>query len=210
MRPPAAIETFWNWFLANSEHLGDLYKNRNFAELTSNMNVEIDRINNQLAWEIGAGTAKPYLLTISSEGNPDLRPIADEIIQAAPDLPNWEFYSAKPARTPSAKVTLPERKLEFDTTRWQFVPLERPELGRLDLLVLDDDLAFSERDAALKAVGIYLDQILGEDTVEEWIGHFDVETPHGSQLKTYAMTELPDYLYWVTHREKNPLRHPNG
>src|SRR5256885_9094291 len=34
----------------------------------------IDKINNELVWEIGAAAEKPYLLTISSEGNPSLRP----------------------------------------------------------------------------------------------------------------------------------------
>src|SRR5256885_3238525 len=167
----------------------------------------IDKINNELVWEIGAAAEKPYLLTISSEGNPSLRPIVDEILQAAPELPDWEFYSARPARMPPGKIRLPDRKIEFDTKNWQFVPIERLETGRLDLLVLDDGLAFSDREAALKAVSIYLDQILGEDTVEAWVGHFDVETPHGSQRKAYAITELPDYLDWVTHRETNPLRH---
>lgn len=72
---------------------------------------------------------------------------------------------------------------------------------------MDDHLAESDRQCALKAVSIYLDQLLGEDAVERRVGRFKVESNDEARGKeTFKITELPDYLLWVTHREANPLK----
>lgn len=207
-RPPIrTIEKFWDWFASNSSELIGLYAKRDFAALTEALNRELDKVSNELAWEIGPGKKKPYLLTISAEGNPSLRQLADTMIQFAPKVDGWEFYSSKPPRHPAGMVYLPERKTQFDTSTWKFIPLERPENGRLDLVILDEHLASANREAALKAVSIYLDELLGEDTVERWIGEFNIDSPFFRQAeKVYNTTEIPDYLYWATHRNTNPLQ----
>jgi hypothetical protein len=202
-----AVRRFWDWFTANAESLKALYSGSQFERLAGEMNRELDRVEPQLAWEMGAGKRKPYLLTISAEGNPRFREIADLMVDLAPDLGGWEFYSARPARPAPRAVRLPESGERFETSEWEFVPVERFERRGLDLVVVDDQLARSDREAALRAVSLYLDQLLGEDTVETWIGTLSVESrlaAHGK--KSHKMTELPDYLLWVTHRETNPLR----
>jgi hypothetical protein len=201
------VKRFWQWFSANAEHLKVLYSTSQFEALAGEMNRELDRVEPQLAWEMGAGKKKPYLLTISAEGNPKLRQIADLMVDRAPALGEWEFYSSRPARPAPRAVQLPESGERFETSKWEFVPFERPERGRLDLVVVDDQLARSDRESALKAVSLYLDQLLGEETVESWIGRFSVESrlaAHGK--KSFKMSELSDYLLMVTHRENNPLR----
>jgi hypothetical protein len=202
-----AIRRFWTWFVANADRLKNLYVNSRFQDLTQEMNRELDRVEPQLAWEMGPGKQKPYLLTISSEGNTRLRDFADLMIELAPDLTGWELYSSRPARPAPKVVRLSESGEAFETADWEFIPMENPEKGRLDLVVVGDQLARSDREPALRAVSLYLDQLLGEDTVELWIGEFRVKSPiaaHGE--KAYKITELPDYLLWVTHRETNPLR----
>jgi len=201
------IKNFWHWFAINTSGIANMYSNRAFDELSKSIGRELDKVEEQLAWEIGPGKSKQYLFTISSEGNPRLRQIAETMVRSAPELPDWEFYSSKPPRQPTGKVHLPERNIEFDTSGWKFIPLENPENGRLNLVVLDERLAFSNREAALKAVSIYLDELLGEDTVENWIGEFEVGSPDEAKVhKVHDMAEMPDYLYWATHREVNPLK----
>lgn len=200
-------KNFWHWFALNISSVTNMYSNRAFNDLSKAMNRELDRVDEKLAWEIGPGKSKQYLLTISSEGNPRLRHIAETMIQFAPELADWEFYSSRPARQPAGKVYLPERNIEFDTSGWKFIPSEHPEIGRLNLTVLDERLALSNREAALKAVSIYLDELLGEDTVETWIGEFEVGSPDEAKVcEVHDMAEMPDYLYWATHREFNPLK----
>jgi hypothetical protein len=205
--PSQLIEDFWAWFAQNSSQIIDLYSRNDVMDLSDLINHQINKIDKQLAWEIGPGIHKPYLFTISSEGNFSLRPVAEKMIGAAPALIEWEFYYSRPSREPAARVRLPGRNLQFDTSGWKFVPLEHPDRGKLDLLIMDEQLARSEPEASLTAVSIYLDQLLGEDTVETWIGKFNIDNPSESHHeKLYDMAELSDYLYWAIHRETNPLK----
>jgi hypothetical protein len=180
--------------------------------LMREVNRELDKVDPELAWEMGPGKKQPFLLTISGEGDPRLRGIADLMIQLAPaDLEGWELYAARPARPAPAIVRLPESSEIFKTAEWKFIPLEHLENGRLDLVIIDDQLARAEHETALKAVSLYLDQFLGEDTVETWIGEFRVESTNEAQRKKmYKITDLADYLLSATHRKKNPLRKPTN
>jgi hypothetical protein len=201
------VKHFWKWFTANAELLKILYSSGQFEGLAKEVNRELDRVEPQLAWEMGAGIKKPYMLTISAEGNPRFRQIADLMVERAPELAGWEFYSSRPARPAPRAVRLPERGEKFDTSEWEFIPVERSDSAGLDLVVIDDQLAGSDREAALRAVSLYLDQLLGEDTVEAWIGTLTVESRLAARSKkSYKITELPDYLLRATHRESNSLR----
>jgi len=201
------VTEFWRWFVATESPLKALYSAGQFEPLAEQMNRELDRVDPGLAWEIGAGRTRPYLLTISGEGNLELREKAERLLERAPRLKDWEFYSSRPARVAPAAVRLPESGQRFETSTWTFVPSERSDEGRLDLVIVDEHLARSGRESALKAVSIYLDQLLGEDTVEAWIGMVSIENPAAVRVKKlFKMAELPDYLLWVTHRDKSPLR----
>src|SRR2546426_9128283 len=120
-----AVRRFWEWFTANAESLKALYSSSQFERLAGEMNRELDRVEPQLAWEMGAGKKKPYLLTISAEGNPKLREIADLMLKLAPDLSGWEFYAARPARLAPRAVRLPESGERFETSEWEFRSEER-------------------------------------------------------------------------------------
>lgn len=207
-----AIRQFWHWFVASADRLKILYSTNRLETLTREVNRELDKVDPELAWEMGPGKKQPFLLTISGEGDPRLREIADLMIRLAPDdLDEWELYAARPARPAPSVVRLPESGENFSTVEWKFVPLEHLESGRLDLVIIDDQLARAEHETALKAVSLYLDQFLGEDTVETWIGEFRVESPNEAQRKKmYKITDLADYLLSATHREKNPLRKPTN
>jgi hypothetical protein len=57
------------------------------------------------------------------------------MIELAPHLQGWEFYSARPARPAPAVVRLPESGESFPTAQWEFVPIEQSKRGRLDLVI---------------------------------------------------------------------------
>ncbi len=203
-----AIAQFWGWFIKSAEKLKTLYSTNQMESLTTEVNREIDKVEPELAWEMGPGKKKPYLFTISGEGDPRLRELTDLMIRLAPaNLEGWELYSARPARPAPSIVRLPESGESFKTAEWKFIPVEHPASGTLDLVIVDDRLARSNRETALKAVSLYLDQLLGEDTVEVWIGEFRVESATAVQEeRMHKMSDLPDYLLSATRREQNPLR----
>jgi hypothetical protein len=202
-----AIKSFWDWFSANVEKLKDLYATNQLEQLSEQVNVRLDKIDPQLAWEMGPGKERANLLTISAEGSPERRRLADLMIRLAPHMEGWEFYSARPSRSAPAVIRLPNSGESFRTAGWEFIPVEHQRTGRLDLVIVDDELAHSDPETALKAVSIFLDELLGEDTVETWIGEFTIGSRVATKGKTtYKMNELPDYLLWAANRKTNPLK----
>ena len=93
------------------------------------------------------GRMKPYLLTISAKGNPWRRQIADLMVARAPELGEWRFDSSRPARPAPSAAQLPESGARFETSAGDFVSMERPERGRLDLVVVaaSPERAFKNR-----------------------------------------------------------------
>jgi len=79
---------------------------------------------------------KPYLLTISANGNPRLRQIADLMVERAPEQGNGG--STRRALLGRRPVQSNCRKAErdFETSAAEFVSVERPERRRLDLVVV--------------------------------------------------------------------------
>src|SRR5258708_4225503 len=73
-RPPIeAIVRFWRWFGHSAERLKTLYSTNQMDNLMREVNRQIDKVEPELAWEMGPGKKKPYLLTISGEGDLRLR-----------------------------------------------------------------------------------------------------------------------------------------
>jgi len=207
----AAAVGFWRWFAANADRLKMLYSAKLYEQLAGEMNRELDKIDSRLAWEIGGGLTLPSLLTISGEGSRELTNIAEFVVKSAPNLKDWEFYASRPARSAPNAVQFPGSAERYEASNWEFVPIERPERGRLDLIIVDDQLAAASRERALMAVSIYLDQALGEEKVEAWIGTLSVESRAAVLGKrAFKIEELPEYLLWVTHRENNPLKQTAG
>jgi hypothetical protein len=81
-----AVRRFWQWFSDNAEHLKILYESGKFESLAQDINRELNRIEPQLAWEMGAGKREAHLFTISAEGNPNLRAIARLMVERAPEM----------------------------------------------------------------------------------------------------------------------------
>ncbi len=206
-----AIESFWHWFAINAERLRNLYAAGDVETLTADIGRELDKVESHLAWEMGPGLKASSLFTISAEGDTELRKIAELMVQFAPTLSDWEFYSFRPPRPAPEKIQLPEEDVEFETSDWEFIPIEHAESGTLDLVILDEQLASSKREIALRAISIYLDQLLGEDTVEMWLGKFEVASRASEAAKkSYKISDLSEYLFWATHRENDPLRKANN
>jgi len=200
-----AIQLFWSWFNEQSKFLASLHASGATNQLAALVNQQLDKIDPALAWEIGPGKEVENSFTISSEGNRSLRRLVERMIEAAPKLKDWELYTARQPREAPSTIRLPDRDLELATQNWDFTPIERASEGRIDLIVISGDLASVERGAALRAVFIYLDQVLGEDTVEEWLGGIEVKADLPPGKKKYPLKEIADYVSWVTHRDKNPL-----
>lgn len=196
------IKRFWQWFATEASRLNETYERKDFEKLTTAINNQLDLLSPDLAWEMGPGKEGGNVsFTISGEGDPALRAYAENLIASSPQIPGWEFYSARQARPAPAAIQLPERGLRVPTANWRFIAEKDLGIERIHLVILDDLLSSIGREPALRAVSLFLDSFLGEDQVERWIGKIDVRPLDDRLDKSYKISDLPDYVHWVTTKE---------
>ena len=163
-----AISVFWRWFSDHHRNIEAALDRDNTAELTRQMNAQIDKLSSEIAWEIGPGLVKPYMLVFPTAGGDESKVAVGELVKATDE--GWEFHAARPTRPFPPEIQLPEHGLAIQTIAWQFVLEPAANSDRFNLHVLNDKLAGLDERTALSAVFILLDTVLGEDMVERWIG----------------------------------------
>jgi hypothetical protein len=90
-----AIREFWDYFLLRKADM-ERFKNVNDPVYDDVLRV-LQRINAGLWFEF-CTTPGVNELIISADGNKDLFPLVEEVVQAAPDTGDWEIVALKPKR----------------------------------------------------------------------------------------------------------------
>ena len=169
-----ALAAFWQWWSSVKDHVAAAIASRTLGEspLVEYITTAVHNLSPDLAWELGPGRSAQHNLTVTAEGNLVVRRLAAQWLAAAPPPDaTWEYHDS---RQPSSQLHLeiggrrfaPEDfavSFAYDGNRERFdVVLFHPEFGKAD-----------ER-LAHQAAFLTLDELLGEDDVERWIGRIDV------------------------------------
>ena len=171
-----AIDDFWSWWrAAGSAQVATAIADGDPQRTADELRRRVAAIHPDLSWETGKGDERAHTLTVTSEGNPELRPVARRWLRAAPaDDPAWEFTDARRPATDlagsslqigghtvdvdSVLVTAHVRGIEADVTVFHPAFADLPEQPRAQV-------AF-----------VLLDWALGEVAVETWIGQVTTAT----------------------------------
>jgi hypothetical protein len=189
----ARIDAFWSWWSTAAPRIAAAFDQDRASEIAQELSARIDAIDRRLAWETGPGLkGARHHLALSSEGDRELRVLVERwLARAPPPDAAWEFY---PARQPNPRdrnfalqLDGAGRAIQFAEVRiaWEtdssrevaHVTLHHPEFARLT------------EEARTTATFILLDNVLGEDGVERWLGRIDSSTeplPAGKPLAELA------------------------
>jgi hypothetical protein len=184
------IDKFWVWFQNNETALREMLEGSNAEALRDAIEPQVAKIDKRLQWEVGPGKSKPFSLAISAGGHQDLRQTADEVCAKAPLSPSWEFYSFRQPRDIPPVIELLNPELSLATSNWLFRPRKARDNIRWDIIVVSDELAGLSENRALTAVFIYLDSVLGEKLVEQWIGDIRIAKAPTGLSPLYPMKEI--------------------
>ena len=100
------IEIFWSWFAMNESKLSFAIEHESGAEtLVEDLNNLILDLG-AFSWEAGPGMNKTCFLTISPNENKALLDVSKSIMDAAPNLENWQFNYFKPAKNWDRKFVI--------------------------------------------------------------------------------------------------------
>lgn len=166
------VNAFWKWF-AENEHM--------FKEIEDADGAR-DAMDNQIlefgmfSWEISEGFSRPFSLTISPNRDRKRLEISYQIIQAAPDMSDWEFHYCKSPKAWDYSIEMYDQfmvKQRFDVSEWEYALLHHPK-DNIEIIICANNLSKMDVDDRLDAGEIALVNILGEELVIEHLCALEV------------------------------------
>lgn len=163
---------FWKWFRGIESDLSKDFEN---PELLSALDRWINRIHPDLSWEIGPGFQKENMFVISPNLDKKLFPLSKAIVQMAPEIAGWEFFSAKPAKEWDGLIEIDAgtpRCRRFDLSNWQFVLLQYPD-DAIEILLTADRFSAESQETKELLSALALECILGEELLLDVVDGFE-------------------------------------
>ena len=209
-------QTFWSWFLANSERLTMLndLANSEQQQLLDQMQQQLDAYCEGLTFEIGEQTAQGRTLTFSAEGDFDLFRYVVALTDDAPDVDWWEFVPFKQPKGKNLKVIFD--KYRFETAKMAFTQLEsdeEPDIIGLRIALPDLPQNYTPRpdnpddDDLLVGVYVTVEALLGEFDCTTLVGYVDICPMPKEPFKAgfRPLDDLPEFVDWFK-RSRNDER----
>ncbi len=181
-----AIVEFWKWWPSVAARIDDGIRNGGLPqELVGEISQRVASIDPSLDWELGPGRRARHHLCLSAKGDPVLRVVAERWLHHCKEDEFWEFYAARQAHTgPPLALKIAGQDVDFEQFMYSVEPNEDREL--LDIGVYHPGFDSMEEDLRGRVTFIGLDNALGEDGVERWLGGVDILDAPPSEALTYA------------------------
>ena len=170
-----AIAAFWEAWPAVRGRVEQELTDRSYGEGTEELTDLTKAIDLALEWDLVPGHGAAYALCLSSAADPGLRSLTERWQRAGPaaDM-TWEYHPARIAVEPATVIVDEIGIHPRDVT---VVIKPDPSTEELDLTVGHPDFGRMDETLQLQVVFRLLDDLLGEDGVEFWVGSIDV-VPH--------------------------------
>ena len=183
------MDSWWSAFGAKREELLAYFKNERPLDVAAWMQKHLQRIDERLMWEFGPGLKGGHRLVVTPEVHRELRPMVDTLIGRCPGYEGWEFYSSRPRESVElARSILEARGLaQVDKT---LVAVTPNEACRIDLAFYSKRHRGPEDHDALASAWVASEVILGEATLDVWIGDISVHKGKGKREGAVPLGEM--------------------
>lgn len=188
------IERWWKSFAQREPELQALFAGEATWDLAGWMQEHLQDIDPALCWEYGpARTGDGHLLVITPESRHDLRPLVRTLLAQAPDLPGWEFVSARPPQPFAVAETLVQAKTGGSLDEVE-VSATIGKYRQIDLTFYSPHVRVRNEGGAMETAFTAAENLLGEDTVERWIGSIRMQPRRSSGPGHFALPAAGDDL----------------
>lgn len=169
------ITGWWKEFGTKTGDLLDFFSQKNRWDVPGWMRRHLQAIHPALMWEYGpAVKAKGHRLVITVESKSHLRPLAEEILKAAPRLEGWEFYGYRLPESYEAAMDTVKARTKGDITQTEF-SAEPGAFHRIDCVFASPRYETDEQcDKAFGDVFVAVECLVGEENLNRWIGALQV------------------------------------
>jgi hypothetical protein len=194
-------ENFWNWFCENEQaffksvEAGTNIEKEFFDELSP----QLDKIKETIYYVAGMHNPTTAELAFAADGEIENIVFIEELVAAAPSLPNWRFLALKPA-VDIDDINLEMNGYKFTKANLHFFPNNHPDFpDEIDITIVYDDFNEEDKTPVTSGVYIFLDNFLGELNATTSIDFLTLTGKAASQPELIPIEKLKDYLIW---REK--------
>jgi len=162
------IFAFWSWLEDNLGRIRTVLLDPSHPDreyVVSSLDQHILAIGT-FTWDIEKGMHRPWSLTISPNGDPDLLEQTKAIVEQAPDLADWEFYPAHQPKKQDFAFTVYDEEMNqqsVDANPWHYVLI--PAGGRQHTLLIEaGNCPHLDDNTLYAAVNHLVTCLLGEET----------------------------------------------
>lgn len=197
---PATVPEFWSWFLSEQHSFftviqkkdGQLIHNRFLDKIVPRLHA----LNPRFYCETGMTDDTTAELVVSAEGDIPTFVFVEELIAAAPTLPNWKFTALKPSTGIRMSIKLNGTPFDSDTIRF-FYDEEPGYPDEINLTIIHEDFSEDNKNTITQGCLLYMDALLGELNAATLIDDLVVGGPaDAASRQLIPMEKLGDFLTW--------------
>lgn len=181
---PDAVAAFWAWWSGAKGRIAAAIADRTLGEspLVGEISDAVHGLHPDFAWELGPGKTAHHNLTITPEGNLQLRRLTAQWLASAPPADSvWEYSASRRAASgPNLEIGGKQFREDDFRIAWKY----DQSRARFDVTLFHPHFKKSDHDLVRHVLFLTLDQALGEDDVERWIGTLDATTSQPREAKS--------------------------
>lgn len=203
------VEAFWDWFSSQARRFYETIEAGQCNDLTPEVSEKVDEFLGNLAWVFGPGPqgVGGHSFTLSPEGNVHRQFLTTYWHELAPKVPGWTFY---PARQPGPMTDMAIQIGGHSFAADEVMAAVEPDFEnkRVNLQIWHPKLHLLTTDnAANTLVFLFLDEALGEQGTECWVGL--VQLSQGPLENALPMTGLGTHIRALSAVHHWPLLGPD-
>lgn len=192
---------FWKWFQDNEQTFFKVVKEREAIEeqFFDRLAPKLQELKEGIYFLSGMMDDQVAELIFTPDGIVKNIAFVEDLVQTAPQLPNWKFTALKPA-VDINRFNIRMNNYEFSKEKINFYPIENSTYpDEIDLVLVYDDFVESDKAVIANGIYIFLDNFLGELNAITSIDNLKVIGPEQVEAEVISILKLKDYLVW---REK--------
>lgn len=165
-------DDFWAWWESARGPIAAAIADGSVAAHVDEISRHVHRLDRHLAWELAPGTTAQHALIVTPEGNPETRPRAIAWLAAAPAADAvWEYHAS---RQPGPLHTVEIGATTVDCEEFRAIAGWDATHERLDVRLWHPALGTAPEPIRRQVAFLFLDNLLGEEEVERWIGTINI------------------------------------
>ena len=206
--PVKTYQDFWNWFKAHEKTFYSAVKSGKGIEkeFFSKLSPKLEELKDGFYYLAGMADDATAELVITPDGIIRNIVFAEELVAAAPPIPNWKFTALKPALGIESGIRM--ANYTFDSGSLSFYAVEHENYpDEIDIVIVHHDFREEDRPVIIQGTYIFLDNYLGELNAATAIDDLTVVSKEKAEKELIPIARLKDYLHW---REKEFVEKYSG